>query len=66
MAERMLVIKQTKSGIGAQGKQRATLRALGLKHHQDQVTQPDNRAVRGMLHKVRHLVKVTTVAEEDS
>ena len=55
---KMLRIKQVKSGLGAQKKQRATLRALGLKHHQDQVVQPDNQAIRGMVNRVRHLVVV--------
>ena len=53
-----LRIRQVKSGLGAQRKQRDTLRALGLKHHQDQVVQPDNPAIRGMIHAVRHLVEV--------
>ena len=56
-----LRIKQVKSGLGAQRKQRDTLRALGLKHHQDQVVQPDNAAIRGMIHAVRHLVDVEEV-----
>lgn len=53
-----LRIKQVRSGVGKQRKQRDTLRALGLKHHQDEVIQPDNDAIRGMLHRVRHLVEV--------
>jgi large subunit ribosomal protein L30 len=54
-------IRQVKSGIGAQRKQRDTLRALGLKHHQDHVVQPDNDAIRGMVNRVRHLVEVEDV-----
>jgi large subunit ribosomal protein L30 len=50
-----------KSGIGAQRRQRDTLRALGLKHHQDHVVQPDNDAIRGMVNRVRHLVEVEDV-----
>ena len=53
-----LKIKQVKSGLGAKRKQRDTLRALGLKHHQDQVVQVDNPAIRGMIHAVQHLVDV--------
>lgn len=56
-----LKIKQVKSGLGAQRKQRDTLRALGLKHHQDQVIQVDNPAIRGMIHAVQHLVNVEEV-----
>lgn len=55
MAE--LKITQIKSGIGAPKDQRATLAALGLKH-QRSVTQKDNPAIRGMIFKVRHLVRV--------
>ncbi len=54
-------IRQVKSGIGAQRRQRDTLRALGLKHHQDHVVQPDNDAIRGMVNRVRHLVEVEDV-----
>ncbi|MFV1985938.1 MAG: 50S ribosomal protein L30 [Gemmatimonadota bacterium] len=61
---KVIRIRQVKSGIGQQRKQRDTLRALGLKHHQDQVVQPDNPAIRGMLYRVRHLVKVEEVAND--
>jgi large subunit ribosomal protein L30 len=61
VADQKLRIKQVKSGLGAQRKQRDTLRALGLKHHQDQVVQVDNPAIRGMIHAVQHLVDVEEV-----
>jgi ribosomal protein L30 len=57
-----LRIIQIRSGIGHQQKYRRTLRALGLKHHQDIVVVDDNPSMRGMLFRVRHLVKVA--AEE--
>ena len=60
MAKR-LRIRQVKSGVGAQRRQRATLEALGLRHHQDQVVQPDNPAIRGMVRAVSHLVEVEEV-----
>lgn len=63
MADR-LRIRQIKSGVGAQRKQRDTLRALGLKHHQDQVEQPDNPAIRGMIHRVAHLLEVEEVGAD--
>ena len=56
-------IKQVRSGVGKPDDQRKTLRALGLKHHQDLVVQPDNEAIRGMVFKVRHLVEVNELAE---
>ena len=60
-AARMLRIRQVRSGIGHAETYRRTLRALGLKHHQDEVVKPDVPSVRGMVRKVRHLVRVTTV-----
>ena len=60
-----LRIQQVKSGIGAQRAQRDTLRALGLRHHQDQVVQPDNQAIRGMIRAVSHLVRVEEVDNDE-
>jgi large subunit ribosomal protein L30 len=57
-----LRIRQIKSGVGSRRAQRDTLRALGLRHHQDQVVQPDNPAIRGMIRAVEHLVEVEEVA----
>jgi large subunit ribosomal protein L30 len=56
-----LRVKQVRSGIGRPAVHRRTLRALGLKHHQDVVLVLDTPAVRGMLFQVRHLVSVTPV-----
>lgn len=58
-----LRIKQIKSGNRKPGKHRKTLAALGLKHHQDTVVQPDNAAIRGMVFQVQHLVEVRELAE---
>lgn len=54
-----LRVRQVRSGIGRAATYRRTLSALGLKHHQDEVVVSDNASMRGMLHKVRHLVRVT-------
>lgn len=54
-----LRIRQVRSGIGRPARERRTLEALGLKHHQDVVVKPDHAALRGMLHQVRHLLEVT-------
>ena len=51
-------VRQVRSGIGHAQPYRRTLRALGLKHHQDETVVPDNPSTRGMIHKVRHLVVV--------
>ena len=55
---KQLRIRQVKSGITSQRRQRDTLRALGLRHHQDVVIKNDHPAIRGMLRMVRHLVVV--------
>ena len=60
MAER-LKITLVKSPIGAIPKQRATVKALGLKKMHKTVEMPDNNAVRGMIWHVRHLVKVEEI-----
>lgn len=63
MAER-LRIRQTRSGIGSPGLHRRTLRALGLKHHQDEVVQEDTPAIRGMVRQVSHLVEVEEIDDD--
>lgn len=51
-------ITQVRSAIGSPKDQKATVRALGLKRMNDSVEQDDTPAVRGMVFKVKHLVKV--------
>ena len=58
-----LKITQTKSVIGSLGKHKRTVRALGLKRIRDSRVHGDTPQVRGMIHKVRHLVKVEEVEE---
>ena len=50
-----------KSGIGYAERQRRTLRALGFKRLNQRVVHEDSAVVRGMINKVRHLVKVEEV-----
>ena len=57
MAAKLLVTWK-KSAIGYKEDQKRTIEALGLKRLGHTVEKPDNRAVRGMLNKVRHLVEV--------
>jgi len=56
-------IEQVRSGIGHSWRMRRTLRAIGLRHHQDVVVKTDSPGLRGQLKQVRHLVKVTPVEE---
>lgn len=58
-------IKWVKSSIGSPQDQRRTVRALGLRRLQQTVEHDDSPSVRGMLHKVRHLVEVDLAPEED-
>lgn len=60
MAEK-LKITLVKSPIGAIPKQRKTIEALGLRKLNKTVEMPDNKAVRGMIQKVNHLVKVEEI-----
>lgn len=53
-----LQITWVKSSIGYAEDQKATIRALGLHRLNETVEQDDTPAIRGMLHKVRHLVRV--------
>jgi large subunit ribosomal protein L30 len=61
---RALAVKQIRSEIGHPETMRRTLRALGLKHHQQTVRVANTSSVRGMLIKVRHLVEVTPAEEQ--
>ena len=58
---RKLKITQIKSASGHKQDQVATVRALGIRRMQQTVEHNDTPQIRGMVFKVRHLVKV----EED-
>ena len=53
-----LKITLVRSTIGAIPKHRKTVKAMGLRKLNKTVVMPDNPAVRGMIHQVKHLVKV--------
>ena len=57
----MLKITQTRSGIGRQDKHRRTLRALGIKRHQQSVVHEDSPAIRGMISQISFMVDVHEV-----
>lgn len=56
-------IRQVRSGIGHSWRMNLTLKAIGLRHHQDEVVKQDSPALRGQLKQVRHLVEVTPVED---
>jgi large subunit ribosomal protein L30 len=51
-------IKLVKSGIGFPEKQKKVLRGLGFRRLNQIINRPDTPQIRGMIHKVRHLVEV--------
>ncbi len=59
-----LRITWVKSGIGYGEDQRRTLKALGFHRLNQSVIHSDCGSVRGMVNKVRHLVKVEEKADE--
>lgn len=60
-----LKVTQIRSPIGGTARQRATLRALGLKRIRDVVIVPDRPELRGMADAVAHLVAVEEVPTEE-
>jgi large subunit ribosomal protein L30 len=52
--------------IGYSQDQRDTMKALGLSKLGQVTTRPDNPSVRGMVFKVRHLVTVEEIEEEET
>jgi large subunit ribosomal protein L30 len=57
-AEGLVKIKWVVSSIGCTEDVRQTIRGLGLRRMQQVVERQDTPAIRGMIHKVRHLVEV--------
>jgi large subunit ribosomal protein L30 len=51
-------VKWVVSFISCTDDMRATIRGLGFRRMQQTVEREDTPAIRGMIHKVRHLVKV--------
>jgi len=57
-----LQITWIKSDIGYDKTQKAAIKSLGLKRLNQTVVHEDSLAMRGMVNKVRHLVKVEAIA----
>lgn len=53
-----LRVTWTKSGIGFSREQRRTLKALGFRRLNQTIEHEDTPSIRGMILKVRHLVRV--------
>ena len=56
-----LKITQVKSRIGATAQQRKNLDALGLRKINHSVEHDDSAIIKGMLERVKHLVKIEEV-----
>ena len=57
-AKKTLNITQMKSTIGFNKKQGDVVRSMGLRKIRHTIEVPDTPEMRGMIHKVRHLVSV--------
>ena len=55
---KILKVTQIKSLIGAKPKHRLTMQALGFRRMHQTLEKNDTPQLRGMLHQVRHLVRV--------
>ena len=56
--QKVLKIKLVRSVIGYSEKQKATVRALGLRRMNQTVEHTDSPVLRGMIAKIEHLVSV--------
>ena len=55
---KLIKITQVRSGIGRKEPHKRTLRALGIKRHQQSVIHEDTPAIQGMINKISHMVDV--------
>ena len=59
--EKMIRVTLVKSAIGYSKDQKRTVTALGLNKLNSSNELPDNSAVRGMIFKIKHLVRVEEI-----
>lgn len=62
----MLRIKLVRSPIGNTKSNRATVAALGLRKMNQVIERPDNPGIRGMVHKVKHLLAVEEFPDSEA
>lgn len=60
---KVLRVTLVRSPIGYSKDQKATVRALGLRRLHQTVVKDDTPAIRGMVAKVRHMLRVEEVEE---
>jgi large subunit ribosomal protein L30 len=59
--EKTITVKWIRSGIGRTDDQKETIRGLGFKRLHQTLTLPDRPEIRGMIHRVIHLLEVNPV-----
>jgi large subunit ribosomal protein L30 len=59
-------LTQVRSVIHRPQDQKDTVRRLGLHRIRDTVVKDDRPEIRGMAHKVRHLVRIEEVSDKDA
>jgi large subunit ribosomal protein L30 len=64
--DRIIKVTQVKSGAHAKPKTRGTLRALGLGRIGKTNMLPDRPEIRGMMHRVPHLIEVSEHVSADN
>ena len=60
---KQIIIKQVKSNISTKPKQRATLKALGLRKLNSERIHEENAVIKGMIDKVKHLIEVKELSK---
>ena len=61
MVKKTVIVTRTKSPIGREGSQRMTLIGLGLNKIGRSRELEDTPSIRGMINKVKHLIKIEEV-----
>lgn len=61
MADKKLKITLVKSTIGAVPKHKKTAESMGLRKLNKSIVLPDNKATRGQIQQIQHLIKVEEV-----
>jgi large subunit ribosomal protein L30 len=63
--EKTIKVKWIRSVIGRPENQRKTIRGLGFKRLNQILTLPDRPEIRGMIHRVKHLLEILEGSERE-
>jgi large subunit ribosomal protein L30 len=63
--EHTIKVKWIRSVIGRPDSQRKTIRSLGFKRLNQILTLPDRPEIRGMIHRVNHLLEILEGSERE-